>query len=119
MRDVLRLVRQILRDQEDGSDYDELYFGMQDVEILLADNLRAMRADMTERMRSVRGSGRKTKSASKKSTPRKQSKKQKLLTSMTAKKWKTYSKGSGRKTYVQIRSQVSRSKAYKSKAKKL
>ena len=50
---------------------------------------------------------------------RNQSKKQKLLTSMTAKKWKTYSKGSGRKTYVEIRSQVSRSKAYKSKAKKL
>lgn len=50
---------------------------------------------------------------------RKQSKKQKLLTSMTAKKWKAYSKGSGRKTYVEIRSQVSRSKAYKSKAKKL
>ena len=57
---------------------------------------------------------------SKKSRPkRKQSRKQKLLTTMTAKKWKTYSKGSGRKTYVEIRSQVSRSKAYKSKAKKL
>jgi|TARA_R110000824_G_scaffold332440_1_gene519056 hypothetical protein len=50
---------------------------------------------------------------------RTQSPKQKLLTLMTAKKWKTYSKGSGRKTYVEIRSQVSRSKAYKSKAKKL
>ena len=50
---------------------------------------------------------------------RKQSKKQKLLTSMTAKKWKSYSKGSGRKTYFEIRSQVSSSKAYKSKAKKL
>jgi len=60
-----------------------------------------------------------SKSASKKSTPRKQSKKQKLLTAMTRKKWVTYSKGSGRKTYVEIRSQVSRSKAYKSKAKKL
>jgi len=58
-------------------------------------------------------------SVSKKSTSRKQSKKQKLLTSMTAKKWKSYSKGSGRKTYVEIRSQVSRSNAYKSKAKKL
>ena len=31
MRDVLRLVKQILREQEDGSDYDDLYFGMQDV----------------------------------------------------------------------------------------
>jgi hypothetical protein len=50
---------------------------------------------------------------------RKQSPKQKLLTAMTRKKWVTYSKGSGRKTYVEIRSQVSRSKAYKLKAKKL
>jgi hypothetical protein len=106
------VVKGLLKVQEDGSDYDELYFGMQDVEDMLFDYI-------TRDVRSTPGSKRKTKSASKKSTPRKQSKKQKLLTTMTAKKWKTYSKGSGRKTYVQIRSEVSRSKAYKSKAKKL
>jgi len=50
---------------------------------------------------------------------RKQSGKAKLLTQMTAPVWKKYKKGSGRKTYVQIRAQVSRSQAYKRKAKKL
>jgi len=50
---------------------------------------------------------------------RKQSGKAKLLTAMTAPVWKKYKKGSGKKTYVQIRAQVSRSQAYKRKAKKL
>ena len=50
---------------------------------------------------------------------RRQSPKQKLLTEMTAKKWRTYSKGKGRKTYVQIRAEVSRSQAFKRRAKKL
>jgi len=50
---------------------------------------------------------------------RKQSPKQKLLTEMTAKKWRTYSKGRGRKTYVQIRAEVARSQAFKRRAKKL
>jgi len=50
---------------------------------------------------------------------RKQSGKAKLLTSMTAPVWKKYKKGSGRKTYVQIRAQVSRSQAYKRKVKNL
>jgi len=50
---------------------------------------------------------------------RKQSSKQKLLTEMTDKKWKAYKKGSGKKTYVQIRAMVSRSQEYKRKAKKL
>jgi len=45
--------------------------------------------------------------------------KQKLLTEMTAKKWNQYKKGSGKKTYVQIRAMVSRSQEYKRKAKKL
>lgn len=50
---------------------------------------------------------------------RRQSKKQKLLTEMTAKKWNQYKKGSGKKTYVQIRAMVSRSAEYKRKAKNL
>ena len=50
---------------------------------------------------------------------RKQTGKAKILTAMTAPVWKKYKKGSGRKTYVQIRAQVSRSQAYKRKVKNL
>lgn len=50
---------------------------------------------------------------------RKQSPKQRLLTEMTAKKWNQYKKGSGKKTYVEIRAMVSRSAEYKRKAKNL
>jgi hypothetical protein len=50
---------------------------------------------------------------------RKQSGKAKILTAMTAPVWKKYKKGSGKKTYVQIRAQVSRSQAYKRKVKNL
>ena len=57
---------------------------------------------------------------SKKSKPkRKQSPKQKLLAEMTDKKWKVYKKGSGKKSYFDIRGQVSRSAEYKRKAKRL
>jgi len=50
--------------------------------------------------------------------PRKRpaSKKQKLLKTMTDKKWKTYK---GKKTWIQIRAQVSRSQAYKKKSRRL
>ena len=50
---------------------------------------------------------------------RRQSPKQKLLKQMTDKKWKVYKRGSGKKTYIQIRGEVSRSQLYKKKAKKL
>lgn len=49
----------------------------------------------------------------------KQSAKQKLLTQMTKKKWDRYKKGRGKKTYVEIRGEVSRSQAYKKAAKRL
>jgi hypothetical protein len=49
----------------------------------------------------------------------KQSPKQKLLTKMTAAKWNKYKKGRGKKTYVEIRAAVSRSQAFKKKAKRL
>lgn len=49
----------------------------------------------------------------------KQSPKQKLLTKMTAAKWNKYKKGRGKKTYVEIRAEVSRSQAFKKKAKRL
>ena len=51
-----------------------------------------------------------------KSRKRPASKKQKLLKTMTDKKWKTYK---GKKTWIQIRAQVSRSQAYKKKARRL
>ena len=44
--------------------------------------------------------------------------KAKLLTDMTAPKWNKYKKGSGKKTYVQIRAQVSRSMDYKRACKR-
>lgn len=44
--------------------------------------------------------------------------KAKLLTTMTAPKWNKYKKGSGKKTYVQIRAQVSRSLEYKRACKR-
>tara|TARA_R100001086_G_scaffold249973_1_gene192200 strand:- start:3266 stop:3583 length:318 start_codon:yes stop_codon:yes gene_type:complete len=50
---------------------------------------------------------------------RKQSPKQKLLTKMTKKKWDRYKKGRGKKTYVEIRGEVSRSQAFKKAAKRL
>ena len=61
----------------------------------------------------------------KKQTLRKQNRKftnspkQKLLSEMTNKKWNVYKKGSGKKTWIQIRGEVSRSQAYKKKAKRL
>lgn len=49
----------------------------------------------------------------------KQSPKQKLLTKMTKKKWDKYKKGRGKKTYVEIRGEVSRSQAFKKASKRL
>jgi len=43
--------------------------------------------------------------------------KAKVLTSMTKPIWDKYKKGNGKKTYVTIRAQVSRSQAYKKKVK--
>ena len=49
----------------------------------------------------------------------KQSPKQKLLTKMTKVKWDKYKKGCGKKTYVEIRGEVSRSQKYKKACKRL
>ena len=43
--------------------------------------------------------------------------KAKILTTMTKPIWDKYKKGNGKKTYVTIRAQVSRSQAYKKKVK--
>lgn len=52
---------------------------------------------------------------------RKQSPKQKILTAMSDKKWKAYKRKTpnGKKTYITIRGEVSRSQAYKRKTKGL
>ena len=52
---------------------------------------------------------------------RRQSGKQKLLTDMASKAWKSYKRKhpKGKRTYIDIRAQVSRSQAYKKKAKRL
>jgi hypothetical protein len=55
-------------------------------------------------------------SINRKQRKRPASKKEKLLKTMTNKKWKTYK---GKKTWIQIRAQVSRSQAYKKKARRL
>jgi hypothetical protein len=50
---------------------------------------------------------------------RKQSKKQKILNEMAGVKWRKYKKGSGKKTYFDIRAEVTRSAIYKKKVKNL
>ena len=50
---------------------------------------------------------------------RRKSKKVRILDEMAKKAWNKYKKGSGKKTYIQIRAQVSRSQAYKKKVKNL
>ena len=118
MRTVLNLVRRILREQEEGSDYDALYFGMQDVRDMLEDMQQFQRNMSPQQMRDPIFSApqKKTRRSIGK---RKQSPKQKLLTQMTKKKWDKYKKGSGKKTYLEIRAQVSRSQEFKKKSKRL
>jgi len=48
---------------------------------------------------------------------RKQSGKQKILTQMAKKAWDKYKKGNGKKSYIDIRAQVSRSQAYKKRTR--
>jgi len=50
---------------------------------------------------------------------RKQTGKAKVLTDMTRPIWNKYKKGSGKKTYFDIRSQVQRSQKYKKATKKM
>lgn len=40
-----------------------------------------------------------------------------ILTQMAKKAWDKYKKGNGKKSYIDIRAQVSRSQAYKKKTK--
>ena len=113
-RIALRLVRSLLAEQQEGSDYDALYFGLQDVEMLLEDEHKFRR-----QMSPQQGKDPIFKKKPKQKRKRRQSPKQKLLSQLTDKKWKQYRKGSGMKTYIEIRAQVSRSQDYKRKAKRL
>lgn len=108
IRRILRVAKGIEAAQREGSDYDELYFGLQDV------------IEMLEEMNNQgsRYIGNPTGSRKRKRT---RSKKQKLLDDMASKAWKKYQKQTpnGKKTYIDIRSRVSKSQDYKRKAKKL
>ena len=53
VRSILALVRGIIAEQNEGSDYDALYFGMQDVESMLED----MTSKTTYRTARMRGHG--------------------------------------------------------------
>jgi len=55
--------------------------------------------------------------AAPKKRKRKQTGKAKILTDMTRPIWNKYKKGSGKKTYFDIRSQVQRSQKYRKKTK--
>lgn len=61
---------------------------------------------------------REVREAGPKKRKRPQTGKAKLLTTMTKKKWDKYKKGSGKKTYVDIRAQVSKSQDYKKACKR-
>ena len=52
-RSILALVRGIIAEQNEGSDYDALYFGLQDVELMLED----MTSKTTYRTARMRGHG--------------------------------------------------------------
>lgn len=69
------------------------------------------------------GSGRKSRTTQvkPKKPKRKKSAKQKLLQEMTDRKWKSYKRKypKGKKTWIKIRAEVSRSQVYKKKAKRL
>ena len=88
----------------------------------LQNNLRGMSGPMGIPMGQRKGPQRRFKgrdSIIKQKRKVKQTPKQKLLTQMAKKKWNKYKKGRGKKTYVEIRAEVSRSQLYKRKAKRL
>lgn len=109
IRRILRVAKEIEAAQREGSDYDELYFGLQDVIEMLEQHIKRSMFEQ-QLPASVR-----------RARKRKRSKKQKLLDDMASKAWKKYQKQTpnGKKTYIDIRTRVSKSADYKRKAKKL
>lgn len=104
MNKVKRLIMRAISDlEENPEDVDQAIFLLEDALI-----------DMRREMKNPRATENKKK---KRKVTR--SKKMKLLDSMTKKKWDKYKKGRGRKTYVQIRAEVSRSQLFKKKSKRL
>ena len=79
----------------------------------------ATRNMQSEMRRAVKGGSARAQLYGNKKPKRRKSKKVKILDEMAKKQWNKYKKGSGKKTYIQIRAQVSRSQAYKKKVKNL
>ena len=106
----------------DESQYDSLYFSVQELEIEVDEMMDDMSHSYGKRRpRKLIESDIMELIKNPKKKPRKkgQSKKQKILEEMTQKKWKQYSKGSGKKNYFQIKAWVSKTAAYKKRVKKL
>lgn len=108
---ILRVARGIVHQQRQGSDYDELYFGLQDV----IEMLEELNVTSSSRSHSTRISSPKIR------RKRTRSPVQKLLDDMAGKAWKQYKRAfpNGKKSYMDIRSRISRSQEYKKKAKRL
>ena len=115
-RDIMRVVR-LLEENPDDSDY--AIFELEDI---IADidamDFREVFPGVRKRHATTRSISRKQASLSKKKKRRK-SKKVQILDAMAKKAWNKYKKGSGKKTYIDIRAQVSRSRDYKKKVKNL
>ena len=120
MREARRLIMRAIDDLEEGADVEGVIFLLDDALGAMTDRRKylSQRSPQEERwtkpsinMRAPKG----TKKA------RRQSAKQKLLTQLADKKWKSYKRKypKGKKTYITIRAQVSRSQIYKKKAKRL
>lgn len=116
--DILRRIRKdlmkiVVQFEENPDDIDYLMFELEDV-IAVIDNTS------TELRR--KGSRRVPRRLGREPRPkRKRSKKQQLLDSMAKKAWDKYKRKTpnGKKTYIDIRTRVSKSQDYKKKAKKL
>lgn len=101
----------------------EGFFSMDDIVDLTNDLEKAflngaeIRSKTTQRRMPIRGNARK-RTTSKRRSP---TGKSKILNEMAQKKWRAYKKKTpkGKRTYIQIRAQVSRSAEYKKRVKKL
>jgi len=113
-RDIMRVVR-LLEENPDDSEY--AIFELEDIIAEIDEmDLRQARMMRSPKRKSSKLVSRKPKRATKK---RAKSKKVRVLDEMAKKAWDKYKKGSGKKSYVDIRAQVSRSRDYKKKVKNL
>ncbi len=101
---------------ESANDYIEFLSGTL-IPDLEEDGKRQMANDFKEAVYWIMDNKPRSRTTAKRKKPK--SKKVKILNEMATKKWNTYKKGKGKKTYIQIRAEVSRSMAYKRKVKNL